>query len=330
MHAGPIDPMKPSADEICVAMLGGQVPGMAPLDLRRAPSDGPRLAIERLLRGAFERGPVWVAFSGGRDSSALLAIAAHVARTDGFDSPIPVTMVFPEVSDTDEEGWQRLVLERLGLLEAWVRLEPGEDLDMIGPYAQRVLRRHGVLVPPNAHAGLPMLDAMGGHGTLVSGAGGDELMEGRPQRLTSAIWSRRRVRANELTGCVVDDLSGALQRRAIRRTTFLHHFHWLAPATWHRRVAEEIEERSVAPIRFDSLLRRAFTDRHFRAADHAYGLLAGDLGVDVLMPFVEREVVGAFAASWGYRFPGERARSLRPLVGDLLPEELITRESKAE
>lgn len=323
--------LRPTDDERCVCILFGQDPATPELDLAGAPAGGPRPIIERQVREAMLRGPLWVAFSGGRDSSALLAIAAHVARREGLAPPVPVTLAFPEVSDTNEDGWQRLVLEHLGLVDDWVRVEPGEDLDMIGPYAVRVLERHGVLLPPNTHAVLPMLDAMGVGGTLLSGSGGDELMEGRPQRVSSAVLSRRRVTRAERDGAIVDDLPRWLQARAIRRGhSQLDGFHWLTPATRARLVTQEIAERAASPVRFDALLRRAFRDRHFQLARYVYGLLGQDTGTSVLTPFTDREVVAAFARSWGYRFPGARVRSLQPIVGDLLPASILARVSKAE
>ncbi|MBJ7472047.1 MAG: hypothetical protein JHD16_12130, partial [Solirubrobacteraceae bacterium] len=331
MPEQPVHSLRPTADEICVAILFGQDPGTAPLDLAGGLANEPRPIIERQIQEAMLRGPLWVAFSGGRDSSALLAIAASVARREGLAMPVPVTMVFPEVTDTDEEGWQRLVLEHLGLVDDWVRIQPGEELDMIGPYAERMLRPHGILLPPNSHAILPMIDAMGAGGTLLSGSGGDELMEGRPQRVSSAVRSRRRVRRVELSGCVIDDLPRPLQARVIRRGhSLLDGFHWLTPAARARLVEEEIAERAASPVRFDALLERAFCDRHFQMGRYAYDLIGADTGTRVLAPFVERDVVAAFARSWGYRFPGARVRSLRGIVGDLLPESILARASKAE
>ncbi len=338
----PSHTLRPTQDEICVAILFGQDPATAPLDLAGGVANDPRPIIERQIQEAMLRGPLWVAFSGGRDSSALLAIAASVARREGLAPPVPVTMVFPEVTDTDEEGWQRLVLEHLGLVDDWVRLQPGEELDMIGPYAERMLLPHGILLPPNSHAILPMVDAMGAGGTLLSGSGGDELMEGRPQRVSSAVLSRRKVRRVERAGAIVDDLPRPLQARLIRRHSswggprwlrghsLIDGFHWLTPAARARLIEEEIAERAASPVRFDALLERAFRDRHFQMGRYAYDLIGADTGTQVLTPFVHRDVVAAFARSWGYRFPGARVRSLRGIVGDLLPEPILARASKAE
>jgi asparagine synthase (glutamine-hydrolysing) len=58
------------------------------------PSDtttDPRQALEQVVRNALQRPPCGVAFSGGRDSSLVLAVATHVARRDGLPDPLPIT-----------------------------------------------------------------------------------------------------------------------------------------------------------------------------------------------------------------------------------------------
>ena len=39
-------------------------------------------------------------------SSAVLAVAVHVARREGLAEPIPITKVFPDVPTTEEQSWQ--------------------------------------------------------------------------------------------------------------------------------------------------------------------------------------------------------------------------------
>ena len=51
------------------------------------------------------------------------------------------------------------------------------ELDAVGPYAQRMLRGHGLVGPFNAHFHLPLIDAARG-GSLLTGIGGDELHGG--------------------------------------------------------------------------------------------------------------------------------------------------------
>ena len=118
----------------------------------------PLRALQQELLPALLRPPCMVSFSGGRDSSAVLAAAVALARREGLPPPIPVTNVFPEAPDTDEHHWQERVVRHLGLTD-WVRLQHTDGLDLLGPYAQRVLQRHGLLWPFNVHFHVPLLEA---------------------------------------------------------------------------------------------------------------------------------------------------------------------------
>src|SRR5688500_6592886 len=65
-----------------------------------------RVGLERAVLDAVARPPCFVSFSGGRVSSAVLALASHVARTEGLPLPILATNVFPAVALADENRWQ--------------------------------------------------------------------------------------------------------------------------------------------------------------------------------------------------------------------------------
>ena len=134
--------------------------------------------------------PCVIAFSGGRDSSALLAVAVDLARREQWPLPIPVTLRFSSAA-TEETAWQEVVLRHLGL-DDWIRLQIGEELDLLGPLATRGLRRHGLLYPANAHVVVPMAEhAVGGH--LLTGVGGDDVFGNWPWHdLASVIAGRAR------------------------------------------------------------------------------------------------------------------------------------------
>jgi asparagine synthase (glutamine-hydrolysing) len=88
-------------------------------------------AIEQVLTEALSRAPCVLSFSGGRDSSALLAAAVHVARREGLDLPIPATLVFPQSEDSNEDEWQAIVLRHLGVTE-WDRFEIHQEFAASG------------------------------------------------------------------------------------------------------------------------------------------------------------------------------------------------------
>ena len=77
--------------------------------------------MEQLLLPALSCNPCLVAFSGGRDSSAVLATATRVARQHGLDEPVPVTYRYQQHPRTWEVEWQELVVRHLGL-KRWERI----------------------------------------------------------------------------------------------------------------------------------------------------------------------------------------------------------------
>ncbi len=134
----------------------------------------PRRALEHVVRDALLRPPCGVAFSGGRDSSAVLAVATHVARRDGLPPPIPITKVFPLVPSAEEGSWQETVVRHLGL-DDWQRVVIHDELDLVGPLATANLIAHGVVWPPMIHGDVPVVELVRG-GSVIDGEGGDEVL----------------------------------------------------------------------------------------------------------------------------------------------------------
>ena len=153
---------------------------------------GPVEALEQALRTCLLRAPCIVKFSGGRDSSVLLALTKRVADQYGLEPPIPVTHRFPRYPETDESGWQEHVIRHLGMRE-WERIDFDDEFDFVGPMASESLLRHGLLWPPNVHSHIPDLLAAQA-GTVVTGVFGDEVFNQVPRmaRLRGVI--ARRIR----------------------------------------------------------------------------------------------------------------------------------------
>jgi asparagine synthase (glutamine-hydrolysing) len=126
------------------------VSALTPLDIatgmpfgaprRPAPLPAPAAGLDAAILPALRHGPCLVSFSGGRDSSAVLAAAVAVARREGLPEPVPVTLRAPHAPRADESAWQERVVGHLGLGD-WVRLDAGDELDAVGPHARRALTR---------------------------------------------------------------------------------------------------------------------------------------------------------------------------------------------
>jgi asparagine synthase (glutamine-hydrolysing) len=122
---------------------------------------------------ALSRPPCKVAFSGGRDSSAILAIATYVARRHGLHDPIPLTFRYEEYPRTWEDEWQELMVRHLDIRD-WEIVAIRAEFDVLGPTARDTLHRHGLFWPPNSYTMMPMFQAARG-GSLLTGRGGDEV-----------------------------------------------------------------------------------------------------------------------------------------------------------
>ena len=159
-----------------------------------APTDTPedvRAALEAAIRPALLRPPCFVAFSGGRDSSAMLAVADRLATREGLPRPVALSARFPEAPGTDEAAWQERAVEALGI-SAWERLAlTAEDVEGIAPAIQHALRRHGPLYPPNLGLFLALF-AHAGAGSVITGLGGDELLGAWRHRGPADVLARRR------------------------------------------------------------------------------------------------------------------------------------------
>ena len=311
--------------EIASGLVTGEAPGTGDAD---APSViSPRKALEDAIADALSRPPCLVAFSGGRDSSAILALAVTVARREGLQAPIAATKVYPGRPDTDESAWQEEVVARLGVSD-WVRIELGEELDIVGPVAERVLRRHGVLIPANTHFQVPVLERARG-GTMLTGIGGDELFASWSfGRLLEALRLRRRPAMADLRRLAVWSVSRGARRGLYER---FGHFglEWLTPAARGEVRAAWADDLAGEPRRWERRVHWLARRRWLVLGLRGLELVAADAGARVVHPLLDPPVVSALAKAFPAAGPGPRADAMRALFGDVLPEAALTRRSKA-
>jgi asparagine synthetase B (glutamine-hydrolysing) len=301
--------------------------GVEPARLPPAAFDDPLAALEQAILPALRRAPCLVSFSGGRDSSAMLAVATRLARREQLPLPIPATNRFPGHAETEESEWQERVVAHLRLND-WIRIDAGGDLDCVGPVARRVLRRHGLLWPCNAHFHVPLLEAARG-GSLLTGVGGDEVF-------TDSQWSHA---LGVLSGAVRPEPRDVLPiglalaprplRRAVQRRRTTHPCSWLRPHASRALRNALADQAADEPLRWAGRLRWRRGLRYLEAGDESLRLLAEDEGVHLVHPLLDRGFCASLSAlPRGERF-ADRAEGMRRLFGDLLPADVLTRRSKA-
>jgi asparagine synthetase B (glutamine-hydrolysing) len=294
------------------------------------PTLSPRRALESEVREALRRPPCGVAFSGGRDSSLVLAVATDVARREGFPDPIPITRIFPAVAAAEEGRWQETVIRHLGLRD-WQRLEFDDELDVVGPIAQEHLVEHGVVWPPTIGADRPMVDAVRG-GALIDGEGGDEVLGVAAHRvapITRVVRSPRPVRWSRIRSALGAVAPTPLRRRHVRRVWERVPMPWLRP--WVRDALESSMDRVELhqPVSFAASVRLVPRRRTQLLGARNRRLLAEAHGVHVFSPLLRPEFVHALARDGGVLGRGDRTAVLRAMASDLLPDAVLGRTSKA-
>lgn len=306
-------------------IAGGWVYGYDRLPMPRGPHPHPREALDRVLRRSLLRAPCLIAFSGGRDSSALLAAAVAVARREGLPLPVAVTMTYPDAADTDETAWQQQVLDHLGVTERVV-VEVRDEHDPLGPIAAPLLRRHGVMWPPNFAPVRHLMDRARG-GSLLTGEGGDEIFGiKRITPVTKLLRSRGRADRR-----LYPMAARALAPRRVRRRQVREVYRppWLRESAQQRvacRHAEDLAEAALHSGRHAwQLAVRSGTRRGYETLR----VLGTEVGVELVQPFHDPGFVAAYAAVSGFwGWPG-RTSAMRHLFDDVLPRAVLERQTKA-
>lgn len=313
-----------TAFEVAASGPLGGVPVTLPPPTGLTPAE----ALQHVMVEPLRRGRCHVSFSGGRDSSLVLAAAVAAARSHGLEPPVPVTLVFPQAAAADEEHWQRRVLEHLGVCR-WERITVTDELDFLGPVAREARRALGPLYPANAHCHVPIYELAAG-GSVLTGTGGDhvigawrwqaagDVVAGRTPPSARAlrhamhargpVLIRRRLGEARATATPCPWLTAPVNARVTR---LLASQRATEPATWSRRVPWQ------AGLEF----RR----RSARSA----AALAQRAGTEVAHPLIDPIFLEALARAGGVTGFGDRTATMRACFASLLPDDVLCRSSKA-
>jgi hypothetical protein len=291
------------------------------------PGTTPRAAFERAILPALRRAPCLVSFSGGRDSSAVLAAATFLARREGLPLPVPATHRFPRAEGTVETEWQEQVVAHLGL-EDWLRIEARGELDCVGPVATGVLRRHGVLWPCNAYFHVPIFEAAAG-GSVLTGVGGDQVFGPSSYARPLAVLTGRARPVPRDVLRIGFALAPAAVKRAAIRQGLPELCAWLRPAARAAIEASVAAQAATEPLRWRSRFRELLGSGYMAVSLGSLALLARDHDVEIAHPLHDPRFMASLAALPPAQRYTSRAEAMALLVGDLLAPELIGRATKA-
>jgi hypothetical protein len=314
-----------SPREIVLGFMPGHV---GPLPTPTDPAASPRQVLEQVVRESLLRAPCGVAFSGGRDSSTVLAIATHVARRDGLPEPVPITRVFPGITEAEESHWQERVVRHLRLGD-WHRVVLHDEVDAIGPLARARLLEHGVLWPPNLAGDVPLIEAVAG-GSVIDGEGGDEVFGDEAHRVAPLMRlarAPRPLRWRRVRSALETVAPGRMRARRVREQ-WGDRLTWLTPAGRHMMLGALVQDERDRPLSYAASLRMVPRKRKQVLAARNRRLLAARSGVAVSSPLLHPDFVHAVVRRGGMLGPGDRTAVLRDLVPELLPDDVLARTDK--
>lgn len=296
------------------------------------PGQTPREALWSSTMEALTHPPCLVMFSGGRDSSGLLALAALVARAEGLEMPVPFTLRFPGVQKAGEDEWQETVVRYLGMGE-WLRKEIRDELDLVGPYGSGMLLRHGLVWPPNAFVVSVAAEPARG-GSVITGSFGDELFTqgGHVLRLRAVLAGEQPRRRRDLSRIWLARAPRRLRRMVVarrRRGKALEIPPWVGTQVHKPARAALLDELADSHLRWDEELRSAWRRRYTQMVRSLLSRLAAEAGAGLVMPYDDPRFRLAFAHLGGHRGFFSRTEAMHSLFEDLLPPAVLDRPTKA-
>jgi asparagine synthetase B (glutamine-hydrolysing) len=287
----------------------------------------PIAVLRSLCRLALTKEPCVVAFSGGRDSSVLLAVLVDVAREEGLAEPIAVTARWDQDEASDERIWQEQVIRAIGIRD-WQVIRPGTDLDLLGAEATWALDKLNLLWPAPAYAFLPMIRIAAG-GVLITGEGGDEAFGLWPfGHLWSTLRNRHLPIQSELQAFALACCPRPLRRRIWQRRVSAYQ-EWLRPDAFEEVSRMLANDEADDPLRWD---RYQVVSRCRRAVDlsvRTFQGISGLHGTEFVGPFLDEKFLSALAAWGGPLGKGDRTTVMTRLFADLLAGPILSRTSKA-
>jgi asparagine synthetase B (glutamine-hydrolysing) len=267
-----------------------------------------------------------IAFSGGRDSSLLLALATAVARRRGLPLPLPVTIRSTGPGAHVEDDWQELVIGHVKPAD-WMRIEIEDELDLLGALATGGLRELGVVYPVNSHF-VALIARHHPGSTILNGMDADQIFDGYIWRRLGLLWAgAARPKRSDARLVISAMLPGGV--RAAR-----HAGRQELGAAWCSDEAREnlrrasLRQAASEPVRWTNWLDWLIASREMALCVAALDAQAARFGARARFPFLSAGFLGALA-SYGPFGPGGRTRAYLQLGSQVLPRAILARETKA-
>jgi asparagine synthetase B (glutamine-hydrolysing) len=283
--------------------------------------------LVRAIVREVDHSPVYVQFSGGCDSSLVLAAAVEACRRTDHTPPIPVTLRYPNLPETDESDYQDLVVGHLGLTEWRIHQEP-DGFDLLAPAAIEGLRRFGLVWPAPP---LAMLHFYRSHepGLWLNGEGGDESLG--PRRIGGLFnaWNAARRKQGR---AVAGNLANTFAPQSVRERRIRIYDHvdlgWLSPDLQAEYLGVARRYWTWQPLRPSRYAERYLELPAVQLARHNIAAIGGLAGHKVCMPLMSPDVVHVVTDCSTSQDVRSRTRVLRRHATEHLPSEIVNRRDK--
>lgn len=315
-------------------LLGGNRVGLTPLDLACGmplgtrqvdlPPPPPHATLERAIELLCELvfsddRRVYSIFTGGRESSAHLAVGTGFARRRGYADPIPLTLRHPALDSAAHIENQERVVGHLRLQD-WAIVEVSDDLDLIGPAAARVLLGAGLVWPPHLHTLLPLFErSRDGVLNIASGLV-DFFAFWRWAPLASVLAGHRRPTPRDVGLFLTTLVPASARARIARRRGIPPPMPWLRPDAERRVLSMLTGRQAHVPLRFDQAALTQVTHRCGSVGLASIDALAALTGATVAQSAASLDLIGTFARAGGWHGFGSQADMLDRIAGHMLPE----------
>jgi asparagine synthase (glutamine-hydrolysing) len=217
------------------------------------------------------------------------------------------------------------VIDHLGRPD-WIVRTFDDEVDLVGPVAEDLMRRRGLPYPYNLHLQAPLLAEAAG-GSFVTGLGGDEAFMPATRPL-AVLAGYVRPAPRDILRIALAVAPRRIRRWRLAKTEKLR-FPWLREDANARLTLGWVEEALRLPLRWDAALVDWWRSRYLQLTIATVSQLGFDAGAAVHHPFADGAVVSALAAAGGARGFRSRESALAALFGDLLPAEVPRRRTKA-
>lgn len=303
----------------------GWVSGAERIRLPRGRRESPRHALEGVLRPLLLNGCA-VSFSGGLDSSLVLAVALQLARREGLPEPAAITTVHPHAPSSEEERWQRAAVDQLRPRD-WQRIIcPTEEMDLLGPGACEGLLQDGLLWPPTAHTKRVFFRSCSGL-VVLTGEGGDEVFGLRRTTRAAQLLRSAKRRQPVPRAFVAQAARDLLPTRPLSRSADAD-TPWLTDEAL-RLLAQPTHKTKREPLGGVAYQEWLIGRRAWRLGAATLGAVARSQGAEYVHPLMHPRVllaVGRARQGWTAL---TRSYLLSALFPGVLPDLVLWRRGKA-